>query len=537
MNIKSISFSILVAGTVGVSGFFEELKSQSLDDAKKLTLNEQHEAASGIFRQLVTNNPAKGDFWFYYGENLLKAENEDSASILYSLGVQNDPLNPLNYIGQGKIEKLEGRQAEANQFFTKALTLGTGKNPEVLIRIAEAQISIDKKDLPQAFTLLKDAEKLQPKNPEIQILNGDGFLENNDGTSAIKFYEKAHELNPKSPMALLRLGQLWVRARNFVGKDGSKGALEYYNEAIAMDPNFAPAYRELGELYAKAQRFQEAKTNYAKYLELSKGNVTSRTRYASFLYVTKDYKESLTQINQIWQQDTSRNLLNRLAAYSSYETKDYPNGLSYIEKFFKKQPEGKLLPLDYAYYGKLLSANGKDSLALERLSYAYAQDTSATDLLGELASVYSKMKRYSEAAKIYEKKISATKASAKDYHLLGITYYKMAEFGKADSAFAKVNELSPKFVQGFDWRGLSQSSLDPDSKAGLAKATFEQLVILAEPDSAKYAKELMHAYKYLGFYYYQAKDYVNSRIWWEKVRGIDPTDKQAEDALKDMKGK
>ena len=113
----------------------------------------------------------------------------------------------------------------------------------------------------------------------------------------------------------------------------------------------------------------------------------------------------------------------------------------------------------------------------------------------------------------------------------------MAEFGKADTAFSKVNELSPKFVQGFDWRGLSQSSLDPDSKAGLAKQTFEQLVVLAEPDSTKYTKELMHAYKYLGFYYYQSKDYANSRVWWEKVKAIDPADKQAEDALKDMKGK
>ena len=107
----------------------------------------------------------------------------------------------------------------------------------------------------------------------------------------------------------------------------------------------------------------------------------------------------------------------------------------------------------------------------------------------------------------------------------------MNEFGKADSAFTRVNELAPKFVQGFDWKGRTQSMLDPDSKAGLAKAAFEQVVVLAEPDSAKYVKELMSAYKYLGFYYFITKDFVNSKIWWEKVKAMDPNDKQASDAL------
>ncbi len=513
------------------------LNAQTLEEAKRLTLNEQNEEASTVFRQLVSKFPNKGDYWFYFGENLLKSDNLDSAKTLYTLGVQNEPTNPLNFVGLGKIAKLEGNKEQSAQQFSKAIQLGAGKNAEVLIRTAEAYISIDPKDLTQAFTLLKEAEKLQLRNPEIQILNGDAFLENNDGSSAVKFYEKAQALDPKSPQAMLRLGQLWVRARNYVGKDGEKGALEYYQDAIKIDSSFAPAYRELGELYGKAQRYEEAKKNYAKYLELSKGNTGSRIRYASFLYATKEYKEALNVINTVWQTDTSRVLLYRLAAYSSYETKDYVNGIKYIEKFFNRQIESKLLAKDFAYYGRLLSANGQDSLAIEKLNTAYSRDTAANDLLTDIASVYSKMKRYNEAAQAYEKKIALTKPSSKDYHLLGITYYKMNEFGKADTAFSKVNEISPKFVQGFDWRGRAQSSLDPDSKAGLAKASFEQVVLLAEPDSVKYAKELISAYRYLGYYYYINKDYTNSRIWWEKVKAIDPLDKQANDALADMKGK
>jgi tetratricopeptide (TPR) repeat protein len=513
-------------------------KAQSLAEAKTLTSNEQFEAASSMFKTIIEKFPSKGDYWFYYGESLLQNDNQDSAKYAYDEGTKNDPSNPLNYIGLGKISKLEKDAASAQQNFTKAINLGAGKNAEVFIRLAEAQIKIDKKDLTQGFTYLKDAEKLQPTNPEIQILNGDAFLENNDGSNAIKFYEKAQALDPKSPLALVRIGQLWTRARNYVGKDGAKGALEYYNNAIAIAPDYAPAYRELGELFAKAQRYEDAKKNYAKYLELSKNNLSAKIRYASFLFLTKNYKESLEQITSIWQKDTSKVVLYRLAAYSSFETKDPLNGLKYMETFLAKQIETKLIPSDFAYYGKLLAANGKDSLGILNINKAIEKDTAtAVDLYSDLAAIYAKQKKHSEAILVYQKKIASGKAITNDYYRMGQSYYNLKEFGKADTAFSKVVETQPKLVTGYLWRARANSNIDPDSKLGLAKPFYEEYVIKAEPDSSKYLKELIEAYKYLGYYYYQLKDYTNSRIWWEKVKTIDPNDKQANDALSDMKGK
>ena len=240
----------------------------------------------------------------------------------------------------------------------------------------------------------------------------------------------------------------------------------------------------------------------------------------------------MKEINSIWQTDTSRTVLYRLAAYSAFETKDFPNGISHINKFFERHPVGKLIPKDYAYLGKLLSATGQDSLALEKLNFAYSQDTLAFDLLSDIAFVLTKMKKFKEASEVYEKKIKLTKASSRDYYLLGISYYKLNEFSKADTAFTKSNEMSPTFVQGFYWKGMSQSFLDPDSKAGLAKVAFEQVVVLGEPEIAKYTKELIQAYNYLGSYYFiVTKDFVNSKIWWEKLKALDPNDKKAIEAL------
>ncbi|MCB0819154.1 MAG: tetratricopeptide repeat protein [Bacteroidetes bacterium] len=510
---------------------------QSLEEAKRLTLNEQYEAASSMYKSLVAKFPVKGDYWYAFGENCLKAEEVDSAEALFKLGIKNDPENPINYVGLGKALKTKKNIEEAKSNFAKALEMGKGKNVSVLISVAEAQISIEPKNLSEALTLLQEAEKKEPRNPEIQILQGDAFLENNDGSSAIKYYEKAQELDPKSPQAALRLGQLWVRARNYQGKDGSKGALEYYNEAIAIDPSFAPAYRELGELYAKAQRYQEAKQNYAKYLELSKGNTGARVRYASFLFVTKEYQDALNEIKSIWQTDTTRNLLNRLAAYSAYELKDYESGLNYIQKFFERQPEDKILGSDYAYWGRLLSESGNDSLGIEKLNSALVKDSTDVDLISELAAMYAKRKELDKAIEMYNKKIELGKGTTNDYYRLGQAYYQTQQFGMADTAFMKVTEIQPKLIQGFLWRARANASLDPDSKEGLAKPFYEEVVVRGEEDTTKYQRELLESYKYLGFYYYITKDYSNSKLYWEKVQGIEPKDQQAMDALKDLKTK
>lgn len=532
-----MKFTIRLLILFSAASVSHQLSAQSLEEARRLTLNQQYDAASSQFKQLIGKNPGKGDYWFYFGRNVLEAEKTDSAKALFIQGVQNEPNNPLNYAGIGIVAKISGAQEESAQMFEKAIKTAGGKNAEVLIRIAEAHISIEKKNIPAAFALLQEAEKLDFRNPEIQILNGDAYLENNDGSSAIRYYEKAQSLDPKSPLAILRIGQLWMRARNYSGKDGNKGALEYYKDAIQIDPNFAPAYAELGELFARAQRYQEAKDYYAKYLELSASNLYARIRYASFLFLTKEYPQTLNQIKEVWQSDTTRNLLNRLAAYASYETKDYQNGLIYINKFFARQPESKLLPSDYAYYGKLLSASGQDSLAVEKLKVAISKDSSQVDLFSDLAGIYAKMKKHDLAVMAYQQKIRAGKAITNDYYRMGQSYYNLKEFGKADTAFMKVTETQPKLTVGYLWRGRTNASLDPDGKQGLARPFYEQLIVLTEADPVKYRKELLESLEYLGAYFYLTGDFANSKIYWEKVKTLDPENEKAKVALEDMKGK
>lgn len=311
------------------------VSAQSLQDAIRLSESEQFEKAAGAFVSIIQREATQGDNYFYYGENYFKQEildssfkamDLDSARICYDLGIKKNPGNPLNYVGLGKVLWYEGKAAEAKKQFYDAVQIispanktasFTGKQKAaVYMKIAECYTKAKTKDLTEANNLLNKALKEDPNNPEIFILIGDVTLEQNPGeaSKAIQHYKKAYDMDKKSAKALLRIGQLYNRARNLTE------AVNNYDEAIKADPSFAPAYREKAEAFYRGKQYETAIKNYKMYLDLNTGSLSARVRYASFLYLSKKYNESIAEILEIQKTNSSIPFLYRLLAYSYYET-------------------------------------------------------------------------------------------------------------------------------------------------------------------------------------------------------------------------
>ncbi len=267
--------------------------AQTLQDAITKTDNERFESAAADFKALITKDASKGDVYFYYGENYFKNFLPDSAMMMYKKGSEVQPTNPLNFIGIGKVLLNEGKDQEANTNLFKGRTLAV-KNATALLKLAEVYINVPApyKNFVEANKVIAEAMKLEPKNPEAFLIMGDGLLEQNptEGTPAITAYSKALELNPKSPKALLRKGKLYLRARNY------NLALDFYKQAIGIDSTFAPAYREMAEIYHLAGQDGKALEMMKKYLRLNQNSPSARKRYASFLFLNKQYAEAIKEI-------------------------------------------------------------------------------------------------------------------------------------------------------------------------------------------------------------------------------------------------
>lgn len=536
--------------------------AQSIKEARKLTDNEQYEESSAMYQKLIAGSPADANLYYYFGDNLLSSGNADSAQLVFEKGKSIDPNNALLKIGSAKLlldaysvretkaaldkdgnnPELKARNedavqnvSQAGKLIDEAVAKALLKDPLIYIEAAEAYIHYKNKDLDKAKMLLDKASGIDQKNIEINLLYGDIYAELVNGTLSAEYYNKALELDKTSVRAIVSKGRLYKRSTNY------EGAAEEFQRAIQIDSAYAPAHRELGEAYFKIGKLEKAKAEYRKYLELSKNNCGARIRYASFLYISKSYSDALSELDQVAQRCDSNNLtMLRIQSYSNYEDKKYDQALKAIEHLFRIVPMEKRLDKDFEYYGKTLIALNRDSLGIEQLQKAFAIDPSRFDLLSEIAGAWFKLKNYPNSIFFLQQKITQGKdVKVADYYNLGRSYYYNNQFPAADSAFMKVNEISPKYASGWLWRADANSHIDSTSEAGLAKPFYEKYVELAEADSAnatKYTSGLTKAYGYLAYYYILKKDNEKALFYLKKKQllPLDPEDKKNVDKAIDQ---
>jgi len=554
---SSVILFLLIPGIV-LCNLTKTVSAQDLQTAIKLSRSEQFRKAEQTFKILLKKDPVEANTYFYFGENYLQkyfsdtltysyTAISDSAGLLFKTGIEKRPENPLNYVGMGEIELIRNKISKAQAYFNQALSLLPSRaNKEsalpkkdqavVMIKIANAYLKANINDTSSVLSLLRNAEKLDNKNFDLYIVKGDVYMQFlADGSSAISNYNKAQSLNPQSPRAKLRLGQLWAKANNYTS------ALNYYNEVIKIDSNYAPVYREMGYLLSKTGQDVKAKESFEKFLSLSAGSKVARIQYVNILLDLQNYPEAIHQINLVMARDSSNNDFNRALGYAYYETGKYEKGLYYMSKFIDNADKGKTRTLDFVYYGKLLAKNNKDSLAAEVLMKAFQMDTTQTELLNQAISAYLKMKEYSKAAEIVIKKTLLKKDVANDYYMLGKLYYNLHEWHKADSVFTINISLDPENLKAYMWKAWSLVNLDPDTKEGLAKSAFENFIARAKSDSVNNSKDLKQAYSYLSYYYFlqyvktkSQSEGIVSKGYCEKVLAIEPTDEKAKTILKEL---
>lgn len=523
--------------------------AQTLAEATQKTLSERFESAEADFNAIIAKEPtvganyaAAGYNFFYWGisdqDNADElAENMESAEKLFRKGMEVAPTSPLCYIGLGHLMAFRKDMNGCNGQFTKAEEIMNTKSNKVdklvkqqaLLKMAEACLMEGNPQLDKALVYLNSALPFNDKNPEVYIQLGD-YYRLRDGinqSNAIAQYNKAIELDSKSTRAILRKGMLYKRVQNW------DEGLNYYNEAIALDPSFAPAYREKAELLKDAARYPQAIEAYARYKELNE-NCRVNQRYAMFVYLAKDYKNSLVELEKALPCNDKNEYMYRVLGYTCYETGDYAKGLEYINTYFdlaSKSGRVQISGGDYGQKGKLLSKTGQDSLALDVLKKALAEDPSYNDGYNEVASILMKQKKYAEAAGYYEQKIARSESPAPiDYYYLGQSRYRNKEFMLADTAFAMATS---KYPDANFWRGRCRNGLEanPDQPTeGLAKPFHEKFIQLAGSEQRSIEankKNLMEAYNYLGIYYLIKKDYECSRAAINKTLELDPANKIA----------
>jgi len=536
----------LVFIMVGLVFSTQILMAQSIGEASRAIRFEQFQKAKSLLKAIGT---PEADY--YLGDVYFKEGTLDSSEAFFQKAVAGATSSPLGYIGLGRIKQALGASAEAHTLFAKANSL-LADNYFAMLELGKAYVEDPKTKEPDAvaainvLTAASNLKSLKTKPDQIYLALGDAYLAKPDGENAAKNYQLAISANPSSAEPYAKFAKLFRAARNSVV------SLDYASQGIAKDPTFGPIFREQAETYRATSKIADALNSYEKYLSLTDRSVNSRIRYIQFLYLDGNYDKAnseLTELKTTLKGDFSGNpAMYRLDAISKYElgskNKDktlLADGLTSMQKLFQ-QKSVKPLSIDYSYLGKLYLANGNDSLAILTMEQAIVQDsTHAEDIYPNLVDLYRSKKKYKEAANIFQKRIDHDSTKINYYMNYGFYTYltgDTTQYRKADLYLAKVNQKTPAYSDAWYYRGLIQSTLDPDNKTYAAQPYFQKVIDLYNTDtlfqkkvltSNHFKTSVVQSYDYLLTYTsLKQKDNAAAKIIADKLIALDPKNKDAQ---------
>lgn len=491
--------------------------------------------ASRLFEKQLSSSPAEQAEALYYLGEIAFDENKTSEALAnYQKGWTTFPDYAYNKVGEGKV-LLKTDKSTAQKAFDAAIKINK-KDASVYVAIAKAY-SMNGMEA-EAQAALDNAKKYNANDPAIYLYEGDLLISKDKPGDAAGRYEQAIHFDPACKEAYIKYANVYQGVTPTL-------SIEMLQKVISNYPDYLPAYCHLGNIYSLQGNYPKAVAAYKTYMAGGLYSTDNLVHYASALFFNKQYAESGKIISEGQAIDPDNFLLKRLAIYNDYESKAYEKGLEEIETFFNN-PDAKYIWQDYLYYGRLLNKAKQYDQAADALQKAIKESSSHTEIYKDLAEVYSNSENNAEAIKAYTQYIEALgeESEAADYYQLGKYYYTAAAkdsiaaqkyLFKADSLFAIVKERVPDSHLGSLWQARTQSQLDPETEQGLAKPYYESCIPILEKNKEKYSNELTECYRYLGYYYYLKQDMDNSKIYWNKILSIDPSNATAQEALKNIK--
>ena len=508
--------------------------AQSEEAGMKAMRAENFNSAKNIFRAILQSNNTDPKNYFNFGEALYANDQFDSAKMMYQAGLALNQRSLPNMIGIGKCLLNAGQKEEAIKNFNKALDIAKTADIPTDVLIEQAYIVSEKNSMPDAaIDLLNKKKEINDKSALLYEALGDAYNFKNDGGNAVSSYEAAIQNDPNRATALTKIGEIYVRAKNY------EVAIEDFNKALTLEPGFPPAHRELSDLYFRAGKFDKAKTEFDEYLKNADQTIETKIRSAKILYKSERYDDAINAINEVLKVQPNNFIMYRLLAYSYTKQNKMTDAETQFQQYFQKVPAKEILATDYSNYAKALSADGKDSLAVVEMTNAMNSDNSM-DFTPDILISYFKQKKYADAAKQFEKTV-AKNSNITDpniFYYAAKSYYNLGRYKDADSAYSIVTKLSPKYAPGTWGRVRCALQLDSTNANYMAKPYYEKFLSIVKLDDPKYKANIIEAYHYLADYSFtKENDNEKAKDYCQKVLALDPDDKQAQDVIKGMNEK
>ncbi|MDX2045522.1 MAG: hypothetical protein SFU87_01975 [Chitinophagaceae bacterium] len=501
--------------------------AQSLEEAEKFLYYGRLQSAEEVLMKIISGNPRDSKAYYLLCGAYLKSGKTSEAGEIARTGIQKTSA-PLLSVAMGHVLLATEKKEEAARLFTKALEETKHKDAEILQAIAKAHIDAAQGDAGYAIELLGKIPGRHRKNPVVAILQGDAYLKLTEGGKAVSAYQLAVEYDKSDAEAFYKMGKIYLTQQNI------QVYVPYFENAITADEKYAPAYLELYNYYY-FRDINKAGDYLHKYIYHSDPVIEHKYMITDLLYASGKYSEALQKANEILslEKENTSPRLYKLLAYSKASLKDSLKAKEFMDTYFSKQEETKVIAQDYSFYARLLrNSDRNNEQVINSLEKAIALDTllnNKLEYMAELTDFYKKKEdKLNEAkwlGKIYGLK---EKPSNVDLFNWGLALFLGGDYLQADSVFAIYTEKYPDQVYGHYWRARSNGVIDSTLETGTAVPHYEKLITLASADKEKHKNVLMQANSYLAMYAANVrKEFEKAIQYLQNILELDPANGDA----------
>ena len=475
-------------------------------------------------QKAVRNSPEDAEVWGQLGHVYLSHRWEGPAIACYrrANALAPDKFRWLYFLGR----LMTRREPEAAvRYLNRALTLNDAYAPAHLYLAAALRV-LGKFDAARQH--LENAENLQPDNPFSELWIGEIAFAQRQVKLARAHLENALRLNPDQSEAHALMAQVaTILGDKETAKKHAQAARQPSRYTELSDPLWwevlqagvtAPLHAERGRRYMAARNYADAVTEFEVLISRTQKDIDVWLDYGVSLLHIERYTQALAALEHAQtllrsDEDVRKERKPHEIAYLQVQTYNHIAQIYYetgqteaailtgqkaIQLFHNsvRNSQGYDKTRDSEYTTFLANIHANLAMAYEdisQLEQAITQYQKALELLPiksalhrELAGVYWKMRRYTEAEAHYRIVIADDTTDVQAVYRLGIIFLTKGDYEEAIAQFQKVIELDAAYVRAYEAVGIGYQEIG-DVPAAID--AFEKVLQLEEGN--KNASEML----------------------------------------------
>ncbi|MDE6668456.1 MAG: tetratricopeptide repeat protein [Muribaculaceae bacterium] len=473
---------------------------------------------------------------YYLGLIALEEEKPAEARSYFEKGVQADAQNPYNYVGLAQIALLNGdtKGAEAQ---IKLAEKVAKKDASFQIAVARAYYGVD----PVAYAKeidkrIEKARKIDMKNADIYIFEGDALKDKKDWGGAAAKYEMAANYDNTATGAYVKYANLFTQVN-------PEYAVDMLNSLLALNPTSALGQREIANAYYNKKDFANAAQKYGEYVQNPAHFKQDEDRYAFLLFYGGDFQKGYDYATNLLKANPSNFTAQRYQFMNAAQLESMKDQLLPMAEALyaahKANPANRFAAIDYNLISDEFKAAKRYDEAVNVLQEAIEQMPDQASFNKNLAFLYASMNQISNAADAYHGYLEKTDEPGYNDFVQQATfsYYAGVENKTADPAKSakyfddtlafvqKASDILPTNYKPKKFVGdvaKQRATTDEQVKSVAAPAYLEAVTLLEAKPDARYAADAKEMYNYLGNYYLDQKDVAKAKEYFNKYLEYDP---------------